>query len=378
MSADVAIVGAGYVGMPLARVFAEAGKDVVLVDVNQEVVDGINRGESHIGDVASDTLKTLVDAGRVSATTDYDTLREVDAILIALPTPLSNHREPDLTIVESAVAEIAPRLRKGQLVVLESTTYPGTTRDCLQPILERSGLKAGEDFHLAFSPERVDPGRTDWTTRNTPKVVGGLTAGCTERAAELYRSVVDEVVPVSSPEAAEMTKLLENIFRAVNIALVNELAQLCERMDIDVWEVVEAAETKPFGFMSFKPGPGLGGHCIPIDPFYLTWKAREYDFYTEFIELAGKVNANMPYFCRSLISQALNHGSQKSLKGSSILVLGVSYKADIDDVRESPAAKIIGLLRKAGAEGEYHDPPVEGFEGLASSPDLPQNSNAVA
>src|SRR5882672_504024 len=377
MSADVAIVGAGYVGMPLARVFADAGKRVVLVDVNQDVVDGINRGESHIGDVASDVLKTLVDSGRVSATSDYDALRDVDAILIALPTPLSSHREPDLTIVESAAAEIASRLSKGQLVVLESTTYPGTTRESLQPILERSGLKAGEDFHLAFSPERVDPGRTDWTTRNTPKVVGGLTAACTERAAELYRSAVDEVVPVSSPEAAEMTKLLENIFRAVNIALVNELAQLCERMDIDVWEVVEAAETKPFGFMSFKPGPGLGGHCIPIDPFYLTWKAREYDFYTEFIELAGKVNANMPYFCRSLISQALNHGAEKSLKGSRILILGVSYKADIDDVRESPAEKIIELLRKGGAEVSYHDPHVAEFDGLRSVDYAPERYDCV-
>src|SRR6266516_3512853 len=289
MSAEVAIVGAGYVGMPLAQVFADAGKTVVLVDVNDDVVDGINRGESHIGDVPSETLKTLVTEGRLSATTDYDALKEVDAILIALPTPLSSQREPDLSIVGSAAAEIAPRLREGQLVVLESTTYPGTTREFLEPILEQSGLKAGRDFHLAFSPERVDPGRTDWTTRNTPKVVGGLTPACTERASELYRSAVDTVVPVSSPEAAELTKLLENIFRAVNIALVNELAQLCERMDLDVWEVVEAAETKPFGFMSFKPGPGLGGHCIPIDPFYLTWKAREYDFYTEFIELAGKV-----------------------------------------------------------------------------------------
>jgi UDP-N-acetyl-D-glucosamine dehydrogenase len=377
MGADVAIVGAGYVGMPLARVFAEAGKNVVLVDVNQDVVDGISRGESHIRDVSSDILKALVDAGRVSATTDYDTLREVDAILIALPTPLSNHREPDLTIVESAVAEIAPRLRKGQVVVLESTTYPGTTRESLQPILERSGLKAGEDFHLAFSPERVDPGRTDWTTKNTPKLVGGLTPACTERAVELYRAAVDTVVPLSSPEAAEMTKLLENIFRAVNIALVNELAQLCERMEVDVWEVVEAAETKPFGFMSFKPGPGLGGHCIPIDPFYLTWKAREYDFYTEFIDLAGKVNANMPFFCRSLISQALNHGAEKSLKGSRILILGVSYKADIDDVRESPAEKIVELLRKAGAEVSYHDPHVDEFDGLRSVAYAPESYDCV-
>jgi UDP-N-acetyl-D-glucosamine dehydrogenase len=377
MSADVAIVGAGYVGMPLARVFADAGKKVVLVDVNEDVVAGINRGESHIGDVSSDTLKALVDAGRVSATSDYDALREVDAILIALPTPLSSHREPDLTIVESAAAEIAPRLRKGQVVVLESTTYPGTTRESLQPILERSGLKAGEDFHLAFSPERVDPGRTDWTTKNTPKLVGGLTPACTERAAELYRSAVDAVVPLSSPETAEMTKLLENIFRAVNIALVNELAQLCERMEVDVWEVVEAAETKPFGFMSFKPGPGLGGHCIPIDPFYLSWQAREYDFYTEFIDLAGKVNANMPFFCRSLISQALNHGAEKSLKGSRILILGVSYKADIDDVRESPAEKIVELLRKGGAEVWYHDPHVEEFDGLRSVGYAPEEYDCV-
>jgi UDP-N-acetyl-D-glucosamine dehydrogenase len=377
MKSAVAIVGAGYVGMPLARAFAEAGKKVVLVDVNEDVVAGINRGESHIGDVSSDILKALVGAGRVSATSDYDALREVDAILIALPTPLSSHREPDLTIVESAAAEIAPRLRKGQVVVLESTTYPGTTRESLKPILERSGLKAGEDFHLAFSPERVDPGRTDWTTKNTPKLVGGLTPACTERAAELYRSAVDAVVPLSSPETAEMTKLLENIFRAVNIALVNELAQLCERMEVDVWEVVEAAETKPFGFMSFKPGPGLGGHCIPIDPFYLTWKAREYDFYTEFIDLAGKVNANMPFFCRSLISQALNHGAEKSLKGSRILILGVSYKADIDDVRESPAEKIVELLRKGGAEVSYHDPHVDEFDGLRSVGYAPEEYDCV-
>jgi UDP-N-acetyl-D-glucosamine dehydrogenase len=377
MKPEVAIVGAGYVGMPLAHVFAEAGKTVVLIDVNDEVVEGINRGESHIDDVPSGSLKKLVDDGRLTATSDYDALTEADAILIALPTPLSSQREPDLTILKGAAREIAPRLRRDHLVVLESTTYPGTTRECLQPILEASGLKAGEDFHLAFSPERVDPGRTDWTTRNTPKLVGGLTAACTERAAELYRSAVETIVPVSSPEAAEMTKLLENIFRAVNIALVNELAQLCERMDIDVWEIVEAAETKPFGFMSFKPGPGLGGHCIPIDPFYLTWKAREYDFYTEFIELAGKVNADMPYFCRSLISQALNHGAQKSLKGSRILVLGVAYKADINDVRESPAEKIMQLLRKAGAELDYHDPHVEEFDGMRSVAYSPESYDCV-
>jgi UDP-N-acetyl-D-glucosamine dehydrogenase len=377
MQPEVGIVGAGYVGMPLAEAFAESGKSVVLLDVQQDVVDAINRGESHIGDVSSGALKRFVDEGRISASTDYDVLKDVEAILIALPTPLSSQREPDLSIVKAAVEEIALRLRKGQVVVLESTTYPGTTRESLQPILESSGLEAGKDFHLAFSPERVDPGRSDWTIRSTPKLVGGLTPSCTERAAELYRSAIDTVVPLSSPEAAEMTKLLENIFRAVNIALVNELAQLCERMEIDVWEVVEAAETKPFGFMSFKPGPGLGGHCIPIDPFYLTWKAREYDFYTEFIDLAGKVNANMPYFCRSLISQALNHGSQKSLKGSSILVLGVAYKADIHDVRESPAEKIIGLLQKAGAEVAYHDAHVAEFDGLRSSPYEPESYDCV-
>jgi UDP-N-acetyl-D-glucosamine dehydrogenase len=366
MKPDVAIVGAGYVGLPLAKVFAEAGKNVLLRDVQPQVVDSVNRGESHIGDVSSGELKKLVDAGRIRATLDLGEAAEADAILIALPTPLSSQREPDLSIVKAAVEELTPHLRRGQLVVLESTTYPGTTREVLQPILERDGLKVGEDFHLAFSPERVDPGRTDWTTHNTPKIVGGVTPACTELAAELYRSAVETVVPVSTPEAAELTKLLENIFRAVNIALVNELAQLCERMDIDVWEVVEAAETKPFGFMSFKPGPGLGGHCIPIDPFYLTWKAREYDFYTEFIELAGKINASMPYFCRSLISQALNHGSQKSLKGSRLLVLGVSYKADVDDVRESPAEKIIQLLQRAGADVAYHDPHVPEFDGMRS------------
>ena len=377
MKPDVAIVGAGYVGMPLAQVFSEAGKNVLLRDVKPEIVDGINRGESHIGDVAPGELKAQVDAGRLRASLDMEDVAAADAILIALPTPLSSQREPDLSILTGAVEELAPHLRKGHLVVLESTTYPGTTREVLQPILERGGLRAGVDFNLAFSPERVDPGRKDWTTRNTPKIVGGVTTACTERAAELYRSAVDTVVPVSSPDAAELTKLLENIFRAVNIALVNELAQLCERMDIDVWEVVEAAETKPFGFMSFKPGPGLGGHCIPIDPFYLSWKARQYDFYTEFIELAGKINANMPYFCRSLISQALNHGAEKSLKGARVLMLGVSYKADVDDVRESPAEKIMQLLLKAGAEVEYHDPHVAEFDGLRSAEYAPESYDCV-
>jgi UDP-N-acetyl-D-glucosamine dehydrogenase len=366
----IAIVGAGYVGVPLAQVFADADHSVILVDVQPDRVEQLNRGESYIDDVPSKALKQYVDAGRLTATTDYDALREADAILVALPTPLSEQREPDLTVLLAAAADIAPRLKRGQLVVVESTTYPGTTRERVRPLLEASGLTAGEDFHLAFSPERVDPGRTDWTTKTTPKVVGGLTEECTRRALELYASAVDEVVRVSSPEAAELTKLLENIFRSVNIALVNELAQLCERMDLDVWEIVDAASTKPFGFMRFEPGPGLGGHCLPVDPFYLSWKARQYDFYTEFIELAGKVNANMPYFCRSLISQALNHGAQRSLSGSKVLVLGVSYKADVPDTRESPALKLIELLRNAGAEVAYHDPHVPELpkHGLSSRP----------
>jgi UDP-N-acetyl-D-glucosamine dehydrogenase len=365
---DAAVVGAGYVGVPLATSLAAAGRSVLLIDIADDVVAALNRGESHITDVSSATLASLVGDGRIRATTDYDELSNADAILLALPTPLSKQREPDLSIVVGAVEEVAKRLRRGQLVVLESTTYPRTTRDVILPILERTGLVVGRDFHLAFSPERVDPGNTTWTTQNVPKIIGGMTEACTERAAELYEGAIGEVHRVSTPEAAELTKLLENIFRAVNIALVNELAQLCERMGIDVWEVVEAAATKPFGFMSFQPGPGLGGHCIPIDPFYLTWKAREYDFSTEFIELAGKVNENMPYYCRSLVSQALNHGRQRSLSGSKVLILGVAYKADISDTRESPALKLIELLRNAGADIAYHDPFVPKLEeaGLAS------------
>jgi UDP-N-acetyl-D-glucosamine dehydrogenase len=379
MSTDVAIVGAGYVGVPLAQVFAEAGRSVLLVDVDPARVERLNRGDSYIEDVPSETLKRLVDGG-LRATTDYDELRDANAILIALPTPLSRQREPDLSIVLSAAAEIGKRLRSGHLVVLESTTYPGTTSVELRPVLERaSGLTAGKDFHLAFSPERVDPGRTDWTTANVAKVVGGIDEASTEAAAALYGGAIDTVHRVSSPEAAELTKLLENIFRSVNIALVNELAMLCERMDIDVWEVIEAAATKPFGFMSFKPGPGLGGHCIPIDPFYLTWKAREFDFTTRFIELAGEVNQNMPYYCRSLVSQALNHGAGKSLSESRLLVLGVAYKKDIGDMRESPAIKLTELLRAAGADVAYHDPHVPELPelGLRSVPLEPGAYDAV-
>ena len=353
MTPDIAIVGAGYVGLPLARCFAEAGIGVVLVDIDEERVAAIGRGESYVEDVPSEALRALVQAGTLSATTDYDVVRSTDAIVIALPTPLSANREPDLSIVLSAVGEVSKRLRKGHLVSLESTTYPGTTREEVLPLLEAPGLKVGEDFFLAFSPERIDPGREDWTVKTTPKVVGGVTPACTEHACQFYRQAIDTV-------------FLENIFRSVNIALVNELAQLCDRMRVDVWEVVEAAATKPFGFMSFKPGPGLGGHCLPVDPFYLAWKAREFDFYTEFIELAGKVNENMPYFCLEKITRALN-SQEKSVKGSRVHLVGVAYKADVGDLRESPALKLIELLRDEGAELSYHDPHV---------PELPEHGLA--
>ena len=357
MKREVAIVGGGYAGLPLAHAFAAAGVGVVVLDIDPERVAAVNRGESYVADVPSPALAPLVEAGALAATTDYDAARETDAIVIALPTPLSANREPDLSIVLGAVRKLAERLRPGHLVVLESTTYPGTTRDEVLPLLAAGGLEVGKDFFLGYSPERVDPGRKDWTTKTTPKIVGGITPACTERACELYRRSIDTVLPLSSPETAELTKLLENIFRAVNIALVNELAQLCDRMDVDVWEVVEAAATKPFGFMSFKPGPGLGGHCMPVDPFYLSWKAREYDFYTEFIELAGRINENMPYFCLEKIARALN-SHEKALKRSRIHLVGVAYKADVADLRESPALKLIELLREEGAEVSYHDPHV--------------------
>ena len=376
---DVAVIGAGYVGVPLAATFGEAGQRVLLVDVQHDVVKALNRGESHIEDVSNERLAALTEKGLVVATADYELVRQAHAVLIALPTPLSQQREPDLSYIERAAQSLAPVLQRGQVVVLESTTWPGTTREILQPILEEgSGLKAGEDFHLAMSPERVDPGREDWTTKSTPKVVGGITPASTAAAAEVYRAAIDTVHEVSTPEAAELTKLLENIYRAVNIALVNELAQLCDRMEIDVWEVIDAAATKPFGFASFKPGPGLGGHCIPIDPFYLTWKAREFDFSTRFIELAGEVNNNMPYFCRSLISQALNHGAQKSVKGAKIMIIGVAYKPDIGDMRETPAEKLINLLKNAGADVSYHDPFVPEFDGMKSSPLEPERYDCVA
>jgi UDP-N-acetyl-D-glucosamine dehydrogenase len=363
------VVGLGYVGLPLAVTFAEAGVPVVGLDAVHSKVDRVNAGESYIEDVPSARLAPLVGAGTMRATTSWDDLRAVDAVLICLPTPLTEHREPDLSAVLGAAESLARRLRPGHLVVLESTTYPGTTREELAPVLERSGLRAGRDFNLAFSPERVDPGREDWTTATTPKVIGGLTPACTRRAMDVYGLACETLVPVGSPEVAELTKLLENIFRSVNIALVNELAMLCDRMGIDVWDVIEAAATKPFGFMPFRPGPGLGGHCIPIDPFYLTWKAREFDLHTEFIELAGKVNSQMPEFCVGKVARALN-SHRKALNGSRVLVVGVAYKADVNDTRESPALKVIELLRNDGALVEYHDPHVASLpqRGLESVP----------
>jgi UDP-N-acetyl-D-glucosamine dehydrogenase len=357
----VGVIGMGYVGLPLAVAFAAEGRDVVAVDIDRRKVDALRAGRSYIEDVRDDVLAAV--APRIRATTDFGELGACDAILICVPTPLSANREPDLGPLVGAARALAGVLRAGQLIVLESTTYPGTTRDRLAPILGESGLVAGEDFNLAFSPERVDPGRTDYTMRTTPKVVGGLTESCLERVATLYGEICDSVVRVSTPEAAELTKLLENIFRSVNIALVNELAMLCDRMDIDVWEVVDAAATKPYGFMRFEPGPGMGGHCLPVDPFYLSWRAREFDMATEFIELAGKVNQQMPYYCVSKVERLLNEAS-KPVRGSRIAVLGVSYKAGVADVRESPGLKIVTLLTALGADLRYHDPYVDALPEL--------------
>ena len=357
----IGVIGLGYVGLPLAVVFAEAGVPVLGLDSSVPRVAQVNAGESYIEDVPSPRLAPLVEQGLIQATTSWDGMGDVEAVIICLPTPLDEHREPDLSAVLGATETLARHLTKGQLVVLESTTYPGTTREELAPLLEASGLIAGVDFHLAFSPERVDPGREDWTTRSTPKVVGGLTPLCTDKVVAVYGLAFDSLVPVSSPEVAEMTKILENVFRSVNIALVNETAMLCDRMGVDVWEVIDAAATKPFGYMPFRPGPGLGGHCIPIDPFYLTWKAREFDFHTEFIELAGKINSQMPYFCVAKLARALND-REKAIKGSTVLVIGVAYKADVNDMRESPALKVISLLLERGANVRYHDPHVPALE----------------
>jgi UDP-N-acetyl-D-glucosamine dehydrogenase len=349
---SIGIVGLGYVGLPLAVAFAEEGLDVVCLDVDARKIEAINAQRSYIEDIPSARLAAVSD--RLTATTRYEDLTGAEAVLIAVPTPLTANREPDLGPLLDSAQRLGHVLRAGQLVVLESTTYPGTTREQLVPLLEESGLGAGRDFNLAFSPERVDPGRTDFTLRTTPKIVGGLTEACGDRAVALYERVCDHVVRVGTPEAAEMAKLLENIFRSVNIALVNELAMLADRMGIDIWEVVDAAATKPYGFMRFEPGPGMGGHCLPVDPFYLSWRAREFDLTTEFIELAGKVNQQMPYHCVERIVRALNDAS-KSVKGARIVLLGVSYKAGVGDIRESPALKIASLLQDLGANVAYHD-----------------------
>jgi len=363
----IGVIGLGYVGLPLAVAFAAEGCEVIAVDTDARKVEAIEAGESYIEDVPSETLRSL--AGQIHASTRYSPLARAEAVLVCVPTPLTRNREPDLGPLIEAIRALAEVLQADQLVVLESTTYPGTTRERVAPLLEESGLAAGRDFHLAYSPERVDPGRTDFTLRNTPKVLGGLTDGCADRAAAVYGLICDEVVRVSTPEAAEMTKLLENIFRSVNIALVNEIAMLTDRMGIDVWEVVEAAATKPYGFMRFAPGPGMGGHCLPVDPFYLSWRAREFDMSTEFIELAGKVNQQMPYHCVAKAQRALNDRGM-SVKGARVAVVGVSYKPGVGDIRESPALKIIALLRELGAEVLYHDPhvPVLGEFGLDSVP----------
>jgi UDP-N-acetyl-D-glucosamine dehydrogenase len=355
----VGVIGLGYVGLPLAVAFAEQQIGVVGVERDEDKLAAIIAGRSYIEGLDDATLAAA--GRRIAATDDYAALAGVDAVLVCAPTPLSPNREPDLEPLLDCVRAVATVLKAGQLVVIESTTYPGTTRERVAPLLEQSGLRAGADFNLAFSPERVDPGRSDYTLRNTPKVIGGLTSACAERAADLYRLICDEVVVVSTPEAAELTKLLENIFRAVNIALVNELAMLTDRMGIDIWEVVDAAATKPYGFMRFEPGPGMGGHCLPVDPFYLAWRAREFDMSTEFIELAGKVNQQMPYHCVAKLQRVLNERGRPVL-GARIAVLGVSYKPGVGDIRESPAIKIIALLRQLGAVVVYHDAHVPALE----------------
>src|SRR5918999_1922586 len=371
----IGVIGLGYVGLPLVVAYAEAGHDVVGVDVNARGVASPAEGRSHIEDVPDETLQAISE--RFHATPRYADLAKVDAVVVAVPTPLTANREPDLGPLISSGTALASVLQEGQLVVLESTTYPGTTRERLAPLLEESGLKAGRDFHLAFSQERVDPGRTDYTLRNTPKIVGALSDESLRRAVELYELGCDEVIPVSGPEEAELTKLLENVFRSVNIALVNELAILCDRMGIDIWEVVDAAATKPYGFMSFKPGPGMGGHCLPVDPFYLAWRAREFDMQTEFIELAGEVNQRMPYFCVERIGRALND-QVKPVNGSRVAIVGVSYKPGVGDLRESPALRIIRLLREQGADVSYHDDFVPELADLGLRSEWPEEADCVA
>jgi len=359
-SAVLGVVGLGYVGLPLVLEMAKAGHRVIGFDLSEEKVALLGAGTSYIPDVPTGELADLVGRGLITATTDFSRVSEVDVVVICVPTPLNKTKAPDTSYMESAALSILPYLRPGMLVTLESTTYPGTTEEIVQPILESGGLKVGTGLHLAFSPERVDPGNPVFQTRNTPKVVGGVTPACTDLAVKMYSRFIDTVVPVSSTRAAEMTKLLENIFRCVNIALMNELLQISDRMGINIWEVVDAAKTKPFGFMPFYPGPGLGGHCIPIDPFYLSWKAREFDFHTKFIELAGEVNENMPYYVVTRLMEALNTQC-KSVSGAKVLLLGVAYKKDIDDMRESPAVRIAELIRAKAGVVVYHDPWVPEF-----------------
>lgn len=354
--AKVAVIGLGYVGLPLAVEKAKAGFKVVGIDRNPERVAMVNQGENYIPDILGSDLATVVGEGKLHATQDFSMISDVDVITICVPTPLDKNKQPDTSYIEGVVEQSLPYLHKNQLVVLESTTYPGTTEEVIKPQIEAHGFTVGKDVFLAFSPERVDPGNDRYKTKNTPKVVGGVTPDCTEIAATLYEQILDgEVYRVSSPRVAEMTKLLENIFRIVNISLMNELALLCEKMNIDIWEVIEAAKTKPFGYMPFYPGPGLGGHCIPLDPFYLSWKAKEYDFSTRFIELAGEINDAMPYHVVERAMELLNR-SGKALRGSKVMLLGMAYKRDIDDLRESPALKVARLLADRGAKLSYHDP----------------------
>lgn len=355
--AKIGIIGLGYVGLPIVLRFCEEGYNVVGFDIDPNKVTALNKGISYIKHIPSGKISALVKAKSPSftATADMSRLSEVDAIIICVPTPLTDKREPDISYVESTAVEIAKYLRPGQLISLESTTYPGTTDELLLPLFTEKGLKAGSDFFLVFSPEREDPGRQDFNTKTTPKVVGGITPKCLKAGCALYSKIVDRVVPVSTTRVSEMTKLLENIYRSVNIALVNELKMLCDRMGMDIWEVIEASKSKPFGFQAFYPGPGLGGHCIPIDPFYLTWKAREYNFSTRFIELAGEINSNMPLYVVGKVMEALNEKG-KSLKGSAVLVLGVAYKKDVDDLRESPSLELIKILREKGAKVDFNDP----------------------
>ncbi|MCS7288637.1 MAG: nucleotide sugar dehydrogenase [Roseiflexus sp.] len=372
-SARVGVVGVGYVGLPLAAVFGAAGLRVTAIDASAERVAAINAGRSYINDVPTDVVAHLRAEGLLEATTDFRVLAELDAISICVPTPLRKTRDPDISAIVAVTEQIAQRLRPGQVIVLESTTYPGTTREVILPRLEASGLRVGTDYFLAFSPERVDPGRTDWTTRNTPKVMGGVTPACLEVARTLYETAIERVVPVSSPEVAEMVKLLENTFRAVNIGLVNEVLLMCDKLGLDVWEVIDAAATKPFGFMKFTPGPGLGGHCIPIDPLYLSWKLKMLNYTARFIDLASEVNTEMPRYWVQKVQDALNDAG-RAVRGSRVLVLGVAYKRDVDDVRESPALDIIHLLYEKGALVSYHDPhvPEVQVEGrrLRCEPDL--------